>query len=262
MIKKVLLLFLFVFVLSCDKEKKNPKTQDNNIESKDSIAVEITNPIVYPEALEKVFTTHGGLAPWEGFEKIVFNVHKSRTIESHEVNLHSQGRLIQASSFTLGANESGTWIKEKGKQFTQDPKFYKDFYYYFVSMPFVLANENVLFNRVPPLKYGGGAYPGYKISFKKDDAPVKHYFLYYHPKSYKISWIGYTIPNKEKIAMVRYEKLHDVSGLLLPSKITWHKYNNGVVGGKTNSIRFSAIELSAQEIHQDLVLQPEGAMRY
>ena len=62
--------------------------------------------------------------------------------------------------------------------------------------------------------------------------------------------------------MVRYEKLHDVSGLLLPSKITWHKYNNGVVGGKTNSIRFSAIELSAQEIHQDLVLQPEGAMRY
>lgn len=261
MIKKVLFLFLFVFVLSCGGEKKTPKPQDN-IKPTDSIVVETPKAVIYPEALNKVFEAHGGLSAWNDFQKVVFNVHKSRTIESHEANLKSDVTLIQANTFTLGASEENIWIKSKGQRFTQNPKFYKDFYYYFVAMPFVLGDEDVMFNRMPPLSYKGVGYPGYKVSFTKNQSPVAHYFLYYHPKTYRVTWLGYTIPNTEKIAMVNYEKLHKVNGLLLPSKITWHKFKNDVIGGKTNSIRFSAIELSAQEISEELVMQPEGAVRY
>lgn len=261
MIKKVLLLFLFAFVLSCDGEKKTPEVEDN-VKSSDSIVIEVPKTVEYPEALNNVFKAHGGLDTWNEFQKVVFNVHKSRTIESHEVNLKSDVALIQANTFTLGANQENIWIKSKGKHFTQDPKFYKDFYYYFVAMPFVLGDEGVMYNRMPPLRYKGVGYPGYKASFKQDQSPVTHYFLYYHPKTYKVTWLGYTIPNTEKIAMVRYEKLHEIKGLLLPSKITWYKFNNNAIGGKTNSIRFSAIELSTQEIPKELVIQPAGATSY
>lgn len=254
----LILLSLFAFV-SCNNKATNTDIAPT---VKDTVVTDSVIPIVYPESLNNVFLTHGGLSAWEGFEKIVFNVHKSRTIESHEVDINEAKALIQAKNFTLGANKEMVWVKEHRKKFTQDPEFYKDFYYYFVAMPFVLASDEVLFNRVPPVAYSGVNYPGYKVSFKDKSKPVKHYYLYYNPKTFKLAWLGYTIPKKEKIAIVRYEKFNKVKGLLLPSKITWHKFNNGTIGTKTNSIRFSAIELSTEALHQDLVVMPENAKSF
>ena len=80
-------------------------------------------------------------------------------------------------------------------------------------------------------------YPGYKISFKpgKGTSPDDNYFVYYHPETYQMEWLGYTVTFFDKkvsntVTIIKYNQWEDVSGLLLPKEITWYKKDqNGVL---------------------------------
>jgi hypothetical protein len=97
-------------------------------------------------------------------------------------------------------------------------------------MPFVLADDGIKYKKVADLIFEEVKYPGYKISYNADKgtSPDDNYIIYYHPETYQMEWLAYTVtftsktPN-DSYKIIKYNKWENVNGLVLPKEITWYK---------------------------------------
>ena len=228
--KKILLFFIIVLAISCKNESKKNKNKEAIIEEKKDN---------FPVELGKVFEKHGGITTWKKAQILSFN----KGEEVHTVSLHSRKTVVNTPEYSLGFDGKEVWLDEVKKgTFKGNPTFYYNLYFYFYAMPFVLADDGISYEKVADLVFEDTKYPGYKISFKpgKGTSPDDNYFVYYHPETYQMEWLGYTVTFFDKkvsntVTIIRYNQWEDVSGLLLPKEITWYKKDqNGVL---TTSIK-------------------------
>jgi len=75
-----------------------------------------------------------------------------------------------------------------------NPEFYYNVMFYFYAMPFVLADDGIIYGDIAPLEFEGTAYPGISISYKEGvgSSSKDEYFIYYNPETYQmaIKWLG------------------------------------------------------------------------
>ena len=203
-----LLLSIVLLLFACKKEESN-KT--------------------YPKSLQKVLDHHGGIIPWKKAKTLSYTLKD----EDHTIDLHSRKSIITSANYSVGFDGKEVWLwQKKDSLFKKDPKFYYNLFFYFYAMPFVLADDGILYEETTPLQYEGVSYPGIKISYKPNvgTSPDDNYFIYYNPKTYQMEWLGYTVTYFSKqtstnVKMIRYNKWGDVNGFLLPKEITWYKTN-------------------------------------
>lgn len=222
--KKTLLLLLVVVVVSCKNETKK------EIKQKESTVVKEEN---FPEELGKVFLKHGGIENWRNAKVLSFN----KGEEAHTVDLHSRKTVVNHPKYSLGFNGKEVWLDEAEKgAYKGNPTFYYNLYFYFYAMPFVLADDGIIYEKTDDLVFEGVSYPGYKISYKANigSSPDDNYKMYYNPKTYQMEWLGYTVTfmskkASDKFNIIRYNSWENVNGLLLPKAITWYKKDeNGI----------------------------------
>lgn len=206
--KKILVLLLIIVSVSCKND-----TVSND--------------------LNKVFEKHGGLIAWKKAQILSFN----KGEEVHTVDLHSRKTVINSPKYSLGFDGKEVWLdEEKEGIFKGNPAFYHNLYFYFYAMPFVLADNGIIYEKIEDLTFNGTNYPGYKISYKANigASPDDNYKIYYNSKTYQMEWLAYTVTFKSKKAsnkfnIIRYNKWENVNGLLLPKEITWYNKNeNGI----------------------------------
>ena len=103
-------------------------------------------------------------------------------------------------------------------------------------MPFVLADEGIIYEETAAITFKGINYPGYKISYKANvgTSPDDNYKVYYNPNTYQMEWLAYTVtfksnePNND-YHIIKYNKWENVNGLMLPQEITWYEVDeNGM----------------------------------
>lgn len=223
--KKIIVLFaLSLVIISCKKEVKK--------ETKKEVAKEVKKE-VFPIELGKVFDKHGGINTWRKAQVLSFN----KGEEVHTINLQSRKTVINSPKFSLGFDGKEVWLDEDEKgTFKSNPEFYHNLYFYFYAMPFVLADNGIIYEKIEDLTFNGTNYPGYKISYKANigASPDDNYKIYYNSKTYQMEWLAYTVTFKSKKAsnkfnIIRYNKWENVNGLLLPKEITWYNKNeNGI----------------------------------
>ena len=181
----------------------------------------------YPEAIVKILKKHGGLSAWNNARVLSFK----KGEETHTVDLHSRKSLVQGNNYALGFNGKKAWLQEKDSgNFKGNPEFYHNLYFYFYAMPFVLADNGIVYSETEAITFEGKEYPGIKISYKQDIgvSPDDNYFVYYNPETYQMEWLGYTVtyfskePSK-KVNIIRYNNWEESTGFLLPKSITWYK---------------------------------------
>jgi len=97
-------------------------------------------------------------------------------------------------------------------------------------MPFIVADDGILYNDVNPLEIQGTTYPGIKIGYQanRGDSPDDNYIVYYHPETKRMEWLAYTVTNGKKgksdqYSYIKYNKWQEVNGLVLPQELTWYK---------------------------------------
>ncbi|NQY07716.1 MAG: hypothetical protein HRT68_16355 [Flavobacteriaceae bacterium] len=269
MTKNLIIISIFsLLIFSCKQAETKEEVPVEEIEET-IMSEEPKIQMVFPESIDKLFEAHGGLDRWNALGHLSFRLNKSRSNESYQLNLQTGKSLVQGSDFIIGDDGEYVWLKEYGKPFKSDVRFYSKFHAYFMMMPFVLADENTVFTRAAAVKYQGTLYPGYRVSFREhhENIPVDEYYIHFNPKTYRMEWLGYTMPkkpgsNENKVLMVRYRDLKVVDGVLLPNSLTWHRYRDGVIGSKTNAVRFSDIELSNDPLATELFEMPEGVKAY
>ncbi len=215
--KITLLLVIFVISFACKNEAKK--------DSEKEVVKNETTVDKYPKALKDLFDKHGTLNSWRKMKTLSYSLNK----EEHTTDLHSRKAVINSSEYSYGFDGQNTWVSDTTK-FKKDPKFYYNLYFYFYAMPFVLADDGIVYSEVDPLEFEGKKYPGYKISYKANvgNSSDDNYFIYYDEKTKEMRWLGYTVTYfskkpSDKFSVIRYNDWENVNGLLLPKSITWYK---------------------------------------
>ncbi|OAD44821.1 DUF6503 family protein [Polaribacter atrinae] len=244
--KKVLLLLIVAFVISCKNEPKNEvKTTVKKVEVKEES---------FPAELGKVFEAHGGIDTWRNAEILSFK----KGDEVHTIDLKSRINVIHAPKYAVGFDGTNVWLDEAEEgSFKGTPAFYHNLFFYFYAMPFVLADEGITYEKIAPLTFDNVEYPGYKISFNADagSSPDDNYKLYYNPKTYQMEWLAYTATfstkkTSDKFNVIKYGKWNNLNGLVLPSEITWFKTDEA--GVPTEAARPAMVFMEASINKNDL----------
>lgn len=217
--KKIVILAILSFVvISCKNEAKK--------ETKKEVAKEVKKEN-FPEELGKVFEKHGGINAWRNAQVLSFN----KGEEVHTVDLQTRKTVINTQEYSVGYNGKEVWLdEEKEGTYKGNPTFYYNLYFYFYAMPFVLADDGIVYEKTADLVFEGINYPGYKISYKANvgSSPDDNYMVYFNPKTYQMEWLKYTVTfnskeTSDKFNIIRYNNWNNVNGLLLPKAITWYK---------------------------------------
>ncbi len=212
--KKILVLFIIATILvSCKNEPKNKVKKEN-----------------YPSELAKVFEKHGGIEAWRKAKTLSFN----KGEEVHTADLKSRKIVVNTPNYSLGFDGKVVWLTQKDStSFKGNKDFYYNLYFYFYAMPFVLADDGILYEETTDLIFEGKSYPGFKISYKANvgSSPDDNYLIYYNKDTYQMEWLAYTVTfnskkPSEKYSLIRYNNWNSVNGLLLPKAITWYQQDS------------------------------------
>jgi len=247
--KRLLLLTIASISLACKKNiEKDP--------SKPEVKQETIKEKHIPEALSKVIEAHGGIKKWNKAQTLAYKFKG----ETHTTDLHSRKALVKANDYALGYDGKEVWIQQQDSTaFKKDPAFYYHLFFYFYAMPFVLADDGIIYNDADSMVYEGVSYPGIKISYNTGVgvSPEDNYFVYYHPETYQMAWLGYTVTyfSKEtssKVKMIRYNDWHNVDGFVLPKSITWYKKDttDGVLKVTEKVVSFTEAKVSEAAMEQ------------
>ena len=138
--------------------------------------------------------------------------------------------------------------------------------FYFYAMPFVVADDGIIYSKMEPLEFEGVNYPGIRISYESDIgfSPEDEYFIYYNASTNEMAWLGYTVTyfTKEKskdVHWIRYDDWGDHNGLRLPNSLSWYKYENGLPTEFRNEVEFTNISVTENELSEEVFAKPVRA---
>jgi hypothetical protein len=250
-------LLIILILISCKNDRPLERLE----------ATESVNEISYLKNLAKVFEAHGGLDVWRSMNSLSFGIQRPKGLETTLTQLKSRYSLIEAPSYKLGYDGKTLWLKETDTiPYNGNARFYNGLMFYFYAMPFVLADEGILYAKAEPLTHDGTTYPGILISYNSGvgASPEDQYILYYHPETFQMSWLAYTVTfgKDQKSLDFRYIEYHDwqtLNGLKLPKAITWYQMQDGLPTEKRNTLEFVDVFLSPEVPDTELFQAAEGS---
>ncbi|MDD7884918.1 DUF6503 family protein [Flavivirga sp. 57AJ16] len=258
--KNILFLATIILLVSCKNKAKEAVSY-----SKENINVTTS---AYPEKISRVFKAHGGIDAWNTMQSLTFTMVKPNGEEVTTTDLKSRKSLIEMPKHTIGFNGKDIWLHAKDTTaYKGNAKFYYNLMFYFYAMPFVLADDGIIYKEAEPLEFEGKSYPGIKISYESGvgESPEDEYVLYYDPETNQMAWLSYTVTyfskeKSKKFKFIKYSDWQTVEGLLLPKTLTWYHYENNLPTTRhDDDVTFMNIKLSREKPAPILFEMPEGA---
>jgi hypothetical protein len=213
----------------------------------------------------KVFDKHGGLDQWKKMKSMSYEIVKEEGNEKQEIDLQSRIEIITAATFESGWDGENYWAKAD-TSYKGNPIFYTNLMFYFYAMPFVLADEGIVFDKSEPLTFEGTSYPGFRISYGDEIgvSPEDEYFIHYNPNTFEMEWLGYTVTyysgeKSDRIKWIRYDDWAEFNRLILPNSLSWYKTEDGEITELRNTRNFQNIIVSENAFPGKTFDMPEGA---
>ncbi|WP_411031524.1 hypothetical protein [Spongiimicrobium sp. 3-5] len=239
------ILGLSLLLLSC---KETPKKVDTDMNQSTKEVEAVKND--YPEALQQVFDAHGGLASWKAKRSLVYEMPDPENTEIHTTDLYSRKDRIDSPGFSLGFDGEDVWLLDPDDNYKGDPVFYHNLMFYFYAMPFLLADDGIVYSATPALDFEGMQYPGIRISYNAGvgTSYKDEYFIHYHPETNQMAWLGYTVTYRsgeksDNVKWIRYNDWMEVGDVILPKSITWHAYEGRNIKEAKSTVQFENVSL-------------------
>ncbi|MCK0190233.1 DUF6503 family protein [Arenibacter sp. F20364] len=255
--KFVITVLVLVSVLSCKTENK---TKEVDVELAVPKKEKALNMVKYPDALKKIFETHGGITNWKGKKTLAFKLGE----ELHTIDLQNRMDRVDGPAYSLGFDGDKVWLLNEGNAYNGDPVFYHNLMSYFFNMPFVLGDKGIVYDETEDLVYQGVNYPGIAVSFNtgvgtsfKDE-----YFLHYDPQTYKMAWLGYTVSYRSgersnNVNWIGYHDWTEVDGLMVPKALTWYSTEGRIIKEPREPVVFEQIKFGEQAKPANFFQKPE-----
>jgi hypothetical protein len=201
---------------------------------------------------------HGGLRPWYGSGALAFRFtyapNTRPVVDTRNLVDVWSSRARQdlaAGSGAFGWDGTRAWVDPPDVQLPTNPRFWALTPYYFVGIPWVLADPGVVLEDAGPQEFEGRGYDTVKASFEPGtgDAPGDYYVVYVDRETHRVGAIRYVVsypgfrPNgghgPEKLFTYDGEAL--VSGLRFATGHRTYKWDGTSAGEQTTSTTVSDI---------------------
>ena len=267
--KKIsIMLFVMTLIVSCKQEQKNEGVTVEATSGDVTYKVKVAETKKeYPTNIAKVFEAHGGIDNWNKMQTLVFTMEGRSGTEVTTNNLKTRTELIDTPKHAIGFDGNTLWVNGKdGNEYKGNAKFYKGLMFYFYAMPFIVADDGIIYEDTDPLEFEGTTYPGILISYNDGIgvSPDDQYIVYYNPETYQMEWLGYTVTfrSQEKsknFNFNRYNNWETINGLILPKSIDRYASENNVPTEMRGKIEFLDGKVSEEAPNASLFAMPEGA---
>lgn len=209
---------------------------------------------------------HGGLEAWLRPGTIAFTF-DYRPLGAPARRMHTHSRVDlwrsravheergEGADARFGFNGSIAWIVPGPEAFPITPRFWATTPYYFVGIPFVLADPGVRFAQLKDGSLDGETYHIVKATFEAGtgDSPDDYYVLYIHPRTFRVGAIRYIVAypgmfepgqhSPEKL--MRYDDQRQVDGLWFAHRLDTYRWGPDGIGEKVTEISVSEVGLGA-----------------
>ena len=218
----------------------------------------------YPEALQKIFTKHGGIEHWNEMNALTFEIVKEKGNEKHQIDLQNRRDRVEGSNFVLGNDGTNIWV-DADTSYEGNAAFYHNLMFYFYAMPFVLADDGIVYTEADTLHFEGKSYPGIHVAFENGVGQVStdEYIIHYDPETYQMAWLSYTVTFKtkmksEKFGWIRYDDWQSVNGFALPNSMTWYSVENDSLTEPRGTREFTNVIVGKESLSDDVFAKTEN----
>ncbi|MFT4833117.1 MAG: hypothetical protein ACI815_002781 [Psychroserpens sp.] len=242
------LIMLFICLISCKEAKK---TDQPTLEVEATSKVEQLDLSKYPQDLVRIFDAHGGLHNWKNKKSLVYEIPKPENTETHTTNLYTRKDRVEGDDFSMGFDGKQVWLMDNNNSYEGDPVFYHNLMFYFYAMPFVLADDGIVYGTAEDVIFEGRTYPGISISYNPGvgTSYKDEYFIHYDPETFQMAWLGYTVSYRsgersDKVKWIRYNDWMQVADVILPKSLSWYSYEGKTMKESQNTVPFENVVLS------------------
>ncbi len=222
----------------------------------------------YPTSFTKLLQAHGGLEKWNSFNTLEFDLFnpEDSSQEHHIIDLKLRKDMVLGDSFKIGFNGKDVWVAPNKKAFSgKSARFYHNLFFYFFSIPYVLADPGVNYQE-DTVSLSGQKFSCIMATFNAGvgDADKDFYKMVVDPQTKKLTSLLYTVTYYSGEAHERYNLLtymdwQEIEGLQFPGKIAGYKYADGIVGEKRYEYLFKNVVLKKEAPPETLFTMPAEA---
>lgn len=235
------------------------------------------------EAGQKIWQAieaHGGLERWLSAGTIEFEFdyapienpggrkHTFQRVDLWSARAHHQ--VIDGDA-EFGFDGETSWMKPNAEAFSPSSRFWSLTPYYFVGIPFVLADPGVVLTPLEDAELNGVSYELVKATYEAGtgDSPGDYYIVYLDKDTHRVAALRYVVSfpgmfapgehSPEKIMM--YSEDVEVSGLHFASEYHTYRWNaeEAVPGERVTNIAMSRLALG-ESYPDSIFAAPEGAV--
>ena len=211
---------------------------------------------------------HGGLATWLAKGTIEFDydyapvgAKSERRYSRNHVDLYRARAVHEAlgegATARFGYNGEAAWITPAKDAFPSGPRFWSTTPFYFVGIPFVLADEGAVYTRLPDAPLDGAPHALVKVSYAPGtgDSPDDYYVLYLAPKTNRVAAIRYVVAYPGYFAkgmhspekLMRYGEQKTIDGLTIATRYATHAWGQDTqnIGVVVTEIRVDNVAFGA-----------------
>ncbi|CAH0999071.1 hypothetical protein LEM8419_00366 [Neolewinella maritima] len=221
----------------------------------------------------------GGLEAWYGNGALYYHFNYrpldgSTPRDTYITNDYLRSRAVHqlASDTTVRYGYDGTdaWSADGEKVEGMSPRFWALTPYYFVGLPFVLADEGINFEAMPAADLDGTTYDMVRVTYAQGtgDASEDYYVLYLHPETGQLDALRYVVSypgffpdggsTPEKLMVLTGKT--KVDGLSLPTGYTTYMWNDGEVSEPVTEIEVT--DYAFRSLADDFFDRPADAQVY
>jgi hypothetical protein len=224
---------------------------------------------------------HGGLSRWLRAGTIAFEF-DYRPLRQPERRMHTENRvdlwrsrawqreLGDDGDAVFGFDGQTAWMVPGPEAFPSPARFWATTPYYFVGVPWVLADPGTRFEQLDDAELDGERHHVVKVTYEAGtgDTPEDYYVVYVHPETRRVGGIRYIVSypaffpegGRSPEKLMRYLDWREVDGLRVAHRYETHSFDEatGERGERVTEVDARGIRFG-QRWPADIFAPPEGA---
>lgn len=218
----------------------------------------------FPKTLQTALNAHGGVDRWNRMQQFIFEIQRQDQPEKHIIDLKSRRVRLEHPEYTLGFDGQEVWVAPNLEAFGKgSPRFYHNLIFYFVAMPFVLADPGINYVEEDRV-FNDKTYHTVSVSYNDGvgDAPEDEYIAFFDPETHQMEWLLYTVTyftgeKGKKFNALNYAEWKEVNGLLVPTLMKGYTFEEDQLGDLRYERPISKISLSEEILDDSYFRQPQ-----
>lgn len=225
----------------------------------------------YPATMAKALEAHGGIARWESFGTLEYDLKNSMLdtfgIEHQLIDLWSRKVLLTTGHYKIGYDGQEVWITPNLEaNGPMSPRFYHNLIFYFFGIPFLLADPGINYEDLGLVTVAGKPYEAVKVTYKPNvgDSDKDIYVAHFNPETHQLELLLYTVTyfsgeKHENYNALVYDQWQTIDGLVVPQSMKGYKYESDTLGELRYAVEFTNVGFKAAQPDAAVFAMPQGA---